>query len=513
MKHTRILMVLLLCLAMILPACSQTPTEQPAADTTVPAVVTTTAAPETTESPYDEKGFLKDDLPDDLDLGNQTIKVFIGDYNNAYLDDMYAEKANGERLNDTIYKTIKSVEERLNVKLEYNWRTYTYAENSAYQKEVLNGILAQDGSKDLLFDCANYAYRHVEGDYFMDLSQFKYIDLEKPWYNKTIIENMPNERIPFLSGDFALANVKNTYAFYFNADLYKALGKTENLYELVDSGKWTMEKMETIIADAYHDVNGDTKKDPSDRFGLTFGDTNKYLGFLAALNVKMFTRTNDDYEFTYGNEHALDVANHMIALVNDNENVIKSMAATDTTKYPEYLTSSGGGNNASSIFLAGRGLFSASLVADAQTIVGAIDFEYGLLPYPKWDEKQENYQTSLQRSCYALIPGDTKNAEAASAVLEALASESYRTLLPEYCEVMLKTRYAQDSDVSRMFDLIAHSIVYDLGDIFNKDAPSGYIRHAINSRLNWTSHIESKKPNLIAEMDELFAKASTTPAN
>ena len=98
----------------------------------------------------------------------------------------------------------------------------------------------------------------------------------------------------------------------------------------------------------------------------------------------------------------------MIALVNENENVIKSMAATDTTKYPEYLTSSGGGNNASSIFLAGRSLFSASLVADAQTIVGNIKFEYGLLPMPKWDEKQENYQTALQRSCYALIPGDTE---------------------------------------------------------------------------------------------------------
>lgn len=356
-------------------------------------------------------------------------------------------------------------------------------------------------------DSANYAYRHVEGDYFRDLSEFKYIDLEKPWYNQTIIENMPNNKIYFLSGDFALANVKNTYAFYFNADLYKDLGKTENLYELVDSGKWTMEKMETIIADVYHDVNGDTKKDPADRFGLTFGDTNKYLGFLAALDVKMFTRTNDGYEFTYGNEHALDVANHMIALVNENENVIKSMAATDTTKYPEYLTSSGGGNNASSIFLAGRSLFSASLVADAQTIVGNIKFEYGLLPMPKWDEKQENYQTSLQRSCYALIPGDTENAEAASAVLEALASECHRTLLPEYCEVMLKTRYAQDSDVARMFDLIAHSIVYDLGDIYNNDAPSGYIRHAINSKLNWVSHIESKRTNLVTKMDEVFAKA------
>ena len=81
----------------------------------------------------------------------------------------------------------------------------------------------------------------------------------------------------------------------------------------------------------------------------------------------------------------------------------------------------------------------------------------------------------LQRSCYALIPVTVEDKDAAGAVLEALSSESYRTLVPEYCEVSLKTRYSQDDDVSRMFDLVINSMVYDPGEIFSgqRGSPSG----------------------------------------
>ena len=55
MKHTRMFMALLLCLAMILPACSQTQTENPS-DTTAPTADTTVSD---ADSPYDVNGFLK----------------------------------------------------------------------------------------------------------------------------------------------------------------------------------------------------------------------------------------------------------------------------------------------------------------------------------------------------------------------------------------------------------------------------------------------------------------------
>ncbi|MBQ3126498.1 MAG: hypothetical protein IJC15_05450, partial [Clostridia bacterium] len=132
MKHTRMFMALLLCLAMILPACSQTQTENPS-DTTAPTADTTVSD---ADSPYDDNGFLKDDLPEDLNFGGKEVNVFVGDYNGAYIDDLYVEAESGDRLSDAIYTLRRRVEERLGVKLTYNWETYPYSKLSSHLTTV-----------------------------------------------------------------------------------------------------------------------------------------------------------------------------------------------------------------------------------------------------------------------------------------------------------------------------------------------------------------------------------------
>jgi len=93
--------------------------------------------------------------------------------------------------------------------------------------------------------------------------------------------------------------------------------------------------------------------------------------------------------------------------------------------------------------------------------------------------------------------------------LEAISSESYRTLVPEYCEITLKTRYSYDDDVSRMFDLIINSIVYDPGEIFANllSTPSAIIKEAIReNNPNWASKMASIKNGLISKMDTVTKK-------
>lgn len=171
-----------------------------------------------TTAPIEESPFVADDLPSDLDLGGAEVKIMIGDYNNAYIDDMYSEEETGNRLGDAVYKTIHNVQDRLNVSLVYNWQTYTWAELSGFQSKITSGIMAGDNEFDILFDVMNYSAQMQEGEYFVNLADVKYIDLDKPWYNQTVRENMPTDYIYFLSGQFSLANVKNVYAIYYRAN-------------------------------------------------------------------------------------------------------------------------------------------------------------------------------------------------------------------------------------------------------------------------------------------------------
>ena len=105
-----------------------------------------------------------------------------------------------------------------------------------------------------------------------------------------------------------------------------------------------------------------------------------------------------------------------------------------------------------------------------------------------------------------MMPSTVEDTDSAGAVLEALASESYRTLVPEYCEVSLKVRYSQDDNVARMFDLIINSIVYDPGEIYASllGTPSGDIKGAIvDNNPNWVSFMAKKKDSLIEKMSKI----------
>lgn len=491
--------LLLISLLASLASCGQQDGGTP---TTTPSDASSdTTAEETTSQ------FVPDDLPSDLDLGGKTVGIMIGDYFNAFLDDLYSPEETGNRLSDAVYRTSKKVQERLNVVLEYNYQTYAWSEMAGFQSKVISGILAGDTGFDLLFDVQNYSAQMLEGEYFANFADIGNISLEKPWYNQTVLENMPDDYIYFLSGQFSLANVKSAFAMYYNADLYSSLGLTEDLYALVDDGKWTIDKLDELTKNTYSDLNGDTKADASDRYGITFGDVNKYMGFIKSCGIDIFKKTSSGYEFTYDNEHASEVVSRLCALISDNENTQVAFGNDDT--HPEYQISTGGGNYASKIFTDGRALFSFGLIADAATIVPSIDFSYGLLPYPKWDENQAEYTTMLQRTCYAMMPVTVEDKDAAGAVLEALSSESYRTLVPEYCEVSLKTRYSQDDDVSRMFDLVINSIVYDPGEIFASllGTPSGAIKGAIiDNKPNWASNMAKEKTALIEKMNQITEK-------
>ncbi len=486
---------LILCGLLLLTSCGNAGTESGA----------DTSAPNETTAPAEESSkFVRDDLPDDLDFGGKTVNIMVGDYNSAYIEDMYSEEESGNRLSDSIFNTINKVQERLSVKLAYNWETYTWGELSAFQSKIIADIMAGGGSFDILFDVMNYSSQMQEGDYFLNLAELEYINIDKPWYNQTVKANMPDDYIYFLSGQFSLANVKNAFGIYYNADLFKALGHTEDLYGLVDSGKWTLAKLEEIIKGGYSDVNGNTKVDGDDRFGLTFGDANKYLGFMKSFGVDMFRKTNDGYEFTFDNERTLNVIEKLCKLTNENEDVLSALPNGDNE---EYMISSGGGNYASKPFIKGNAIFSCGLLTDASTIIPSIDFSYGLLPYPKWDESEE-YATSLQRSCYAMIPVSVSDEKAAGAVLEALSSESYRTIIPEYCEVSLKVRYSQDDDVSRMFDLIINSVVYDPGEIYSSllGSPSAQYRESIKgNNPNWASKVAGMKDALVEKMNGIVS--------
>ncbi|MBQ2708642.1 MAG: hypothetical protein IJF67_10280 [Clostridia bacterium] len=435
-----------------LAACGGESAGSAGGDTTAAA----TDAPETTSR------FVADDLPDDLDFGGETVTWYVGDYNNAYWDDMYAETENGSRVNDAVFHTRQAVEERLNVKLDFYRKQVGWNDRLDINKDITASVMAGDGAYDLYIGM-NLLSMMLEDEYFLNLTESKYINFEKPWWNQSQFEMLPGNKVYVAVGDGTLSLIKHTFCIFFNQQRLDTLGISENMYELVHSGKWTLDKLGEYAKLGYHDANGNTTPDYGDTFGLTLGDQNKFIGWQFASGAQMVRMGKDGYELALGSEHVNDVFDKVFNLLLKTEGVLIPEGNNDNNTL---AVAAGGGNYADKTFMEGNATFTASLVGDAGTILADVKFDYGILPYPKYDEAQENYVSAVQRFASFAIPayGDV---DMGGAILEAWSSEAYRTLQPEYFETTLKARYSADDEMAGIFDLLRETIRFDIGDYFS----------------------------------------------
>ena len=84
--------------------------------------------------------------------------------------------------------------------------------------------------------------------------------------------------------------------------------------------------------------------------------------------------------------------------------------------------------------------------------------EYGILPMPKFDEKQDQYY-SIANDNFSLIavPTTVKNPALTGAFLELMGEYSYKIVTPKYYEVAMKGKYLRDDESCQMFDIIVRS--------------------------------------------------------
>ena len=452
-------LTLLLALMMVLPmftACSEN-----AADNTAETTAADTAA-NTTPSADEETVAVEEDEPEILpDIpaldfeGRDFIFLTsgIGDTNGEDWEtfDVWVEELNGDVINDAVMERNLFLNETYNIQIgEYKTSGTTLSE---IQTEVKVASGAFDAAMTHFENGANLA---ASGS-LHNLYDMPYINLEQPWWDQRGVQDMNLMGGVFLAtGDITIVDNDATWVLMFGKQYVEDL-QLENPYDLVREDRWTYDKFYEMMSQAAVDMNGDgTLKWQDDKFGFITSDYSS-RALMYASGEKLVTQDAQHNLIPIPSIERLSGVVEVAAKMIGDKNITFLTGYESTTP-----------DNIRSVFEEGRALFYGEVM---QCIIRMreSETEFGLVPWPKYDQMQDGYYNLVHTSAGrgVCIPVSQTDYEFVGAIVEAFAAKSMYTVTPAYYDVALTYKYMRDTDSAEMLDIILDSRIYDLGLIAN----------------------------------------------
>lgn len=504
-KSTRILAWLLACfMAAGLISCSSggTNEETSSADTAEPTVSDTVGVPE--EIPEEPQGNgrseVEDSLPDMMDFEGLEIRVFSRGGDKDTLMEFSAEEMTGDVVNDAVFSRNLAVQERLNVKMNLILDT-GLSRHSGAGDTIRASVTAGSDDYDLIGNAMYNTMPLVVDNMFLPLNNLPYLDFTAPWYNQAFLETTNlNGNNYVLMGELSQTMISGTFSMFFNKTLFdEYYNGSENLYDIVSEGTWTLDKMASLCEPLYTDTNGDGIANEGDTFGHFFTNT-QTLGadaFFGAAKVEYIAKTDEDtYVYNGNSERMVEFTEKMHKLLFEGNNTLRTP------------------NNNEQIM----DIMKSHQAVFTTWMLGGIDYlrdmedDFGIIPMPKLNEAQTSYTSYIHDGSSAFtVPVTAQNTEATAAYLEAMSAESYRVVTPAYFETAIKSKYSRDSETSQMLDLIVSGVYLDYSYIYGQSlgAPISVIRDILANATNCEnaqSKLKSLEKATLRSFDKILDK-------
>ncbi len=430
----------------------------------------TTAPTETTEAPVDED---LEHVDFDKTFNGETFTMYLAHPDTTYL----VEEETGDIVDDALVKSKRLVEEQLNVKLNVVDSGFgsSGSEQALATAAIASLILAGDDTNDIYLHVQHTGMPgQIAEGYYLDWNTIPYINFEKPyWYQKCLSDINYYDKVFAMTGAYNLASMSGGNILLFNKQILDDLNM-EYPYQMVKDGTWVVDTFKQYIIDTTKDLNGDTTIDKEhDQIGYWGWGYEQYPAFFMGLGGDIVTKQPDGSPLiTVNNERTVNLIDKM------NEVFALDGSFVEWDTFGIFQTK----------FKSGELTF---LHASLSWLLNFRDMEddYGGIPYPKLDEKQESYCVRVQNGTgLTYIPITNHRLELTGAVLETFACASYNYVLPAYFETALTAKGSRDTETEEMIPIIRESCS------FYDEAATGFaVRSAVDNGLaSYWAGVEAK---------------------
>lgn len=384
------------------------------------------------------------DLPEDLNYDGYVFRIW------SRYDDpssMYSSETTGDIMDDAVYERNLKVAEALNIEFES-----LVDPDNLYGTGAKNAMMANEDAYDVVIPHARFVFStYAMNGLCLDWQDLKYIDLDKPyWYQDARKSFTICGRLFGMVGDIDYDCLGRTKCMYFNKKLLQDFD-LDSPYELVNSGKWTMDVFEKMVRSVKQDLNGDGKIEiENDQLGYGTTWWGGPINVLYAGNQRVCDLDEDgQLVLTMNTPKTVELFDKYFALF-DGEDCFLNC-------------SDQGGAVVGDAFKQGRLFIQDGTLSSAEGLRD-MEIDFGIIPWPKLDESEDAYRTGVDAGCnMLLVPVCATDPDRTSVILELMCYEGYKTIIPAYYDIALETKASRDEDSAAMIDLIRESGLFDVG--------------------------------------------------
>lgn len=330
---------------------------------------------------------------------------------------------------------------------------------SGQVNEIMDGLLGDEDFYDIALTYAVGTGPLVTGGFCVNWENLDYTDLSKRYWIYDVNKNfMFDDAIYTVVGDMCTTTLTYTYAMFYNRTEGDKI-KDENgesltnvIFDKIDNNEWTLDYFSNLVSDKYDDIDDTPGKSLGDFYGFTAEAATNLDIWPFALNIPIITLDEVEMiKIVFNNEKTITAADKINNLYWENPGSLIGVKHPEETGIP------------TSTFKAGNALFCTSYLAQCYSNFAAMEEHYTVLPYPMYDEDQENYMTgAMDNYSIITIPYNAPDLEMVSIITEALNYESSERVFPVFYEESLQKQHARDPETIEMLDVIMDGRTFDL---------------------------------------------------
>lgn len=345
---------------------------------------------------------------------------------------------------------------------------------------ITNIVMSGDDSIDACFLGVMNNITAISNGIYVDLNEIDEFDFDKPWWDKTSAKYYEIDGKLFTAHNEASANIHDSvWTCFFNKTI-AGNELDEDIYQIVRDGEWTIDKMREIIENTTHDLNGDGNLTVEDQWGLVTHNGAAF-GFLHGCDAR-------GIDIEKGVPYVCKVDDKLYNAILGIQSIYNMDGVMTNDKHQSSF-----GLTCVQQFANGNGTILVEVLGNAASLRD-MDTDFGIIPYPKYDEAQSDYVAYYSPAANGFcIPKTARDLSMTGTVIEVMSALGYQNVRPAYYNVVLTGKTARDDESVEMLDIIFSNIECEMAYLYQWGGYSNSLKSVMTGSVDIISTLESMR--------------------